>query len=350
MCQASLDAGQRYRESENKVSRFITHPQITDPIPRTEQSLKVKLARKLPNKKRAKRQLAGLYEVLKPGSFVTTLSPTTTIFNEPGRSPVKVRDSDLAKFGTKTERSTNLWVYAQQRPAPYEKTTEFKIAKHSNDLKKQKRGEIKIRYRQRDTISVVSSINSNVSRALMVRKPTKPQHKRRQNAISDGSTFTRFTSPTIITYTPAQGDQTKGRKRNRPQFYGFTDADISPTSSLASSSSAKPKKRKNKKDKKASKPENSVVALIQNAEQSRIPSPPRPDLQFGQVSPSDPGIRYFENEQEREMSCGTQRMKYNEKIQTLKTETNYNFVIQLCICSVFSIFNLIYSICCSIPI
>ena len=319
MCQASLDAGQRYRESDNKESRFITHPQITDPIPRTEQSLKVKLARKLP-KKRAKRQLAGLYEVLKPGSFVTKSSPTTTIINEPGRSPVKVRDSDLAKFGTKTKRSTNLWVYAQRRPAPYEKTTEYKIAKHSNDLKKQKRGEIKIRHRQRDTTSVVSSVNSNVSRALMVRNPTKPQFKRRHNVISDEShenvpapdqpMISIVPAPPVPApqvpqsslIPPAQDDQTKGRKRNRPQFYGFTDADISPTSSLASSSSAKPKKRKNKKDKKASKPEISVVALIQDAEQSRIPSPPRPDLQLGQVSPSDPGIRYFEYEQEREMS------------------------------------------------
>ena len=53
MCQSSLDAGQRYCNSDNKESRFITHPQLTDPIPRTEQSLNVKLARKLPNKKRA---------------------------------------------------------------------------------------------------------------------------------------------------------------------------------------------------------------------------------------------------------------------------------------------------------
>ena len=121
MCQASLDAGSRYRDSEDKESRFITHPKLTDPIPRTEKSLSVKLARKLPNKKRAKSQLAGLYEVLKPGSTVTKSSPTTTIINEPGRSPVKVRDSDLAKFGTKAERSTILWMmYAQRRPAPYE--------------------------------------------------------------------------------------------------------------------------------------------------------------------------------------------------------------------------------------
>ena len=229
MCQTSLDAGQRYRESDNEESRFITHPQITDPIPRTEQSLKVKLARKLPNKKRAKRQLAGLYEVLKPGSFVTNSSPTTTIINKPGRSPVKVRDSDLAKFGTKAEKSTNLWVDAQRRPAPYEKTTEFKIAEHSNDLKKQKRGEIKIRHRQQDTTSVVSSINSNVSRALMVRKPTKPQLKRRHNVISDEfhgnvpvpdqpmisivpAPPVPASLPTIITYTPRTG-----RSNKRPQ-------------------------------------------------------------------------------------------------------------------------------------
>ena len=94
---------------------------------------------------------------------------------------MKIRDSDFAKFGTKAERSTNLWTYAQRRPAPYEQTTETKIAKHSNDLKKQKRGEIKIRHRHRDTTSVVSSVNSNVARALAVRKPAKPQPKRRRN-------------------------------------------------------------------------------------------------------------------------------------------------------------------------
>ena len=53
MCTAQQDAGRRYRDSDNKESRFIIHPKLTDPIPRTEKSLNVKLARKLPNKKRA---------------------------------------------------------------------------------------------------------------------------------------------------------------------------------------------------------------------------------------------------------------------------------------------------------
>ena len=72
---------------------------------------------------------------------------------------------------------------------------------------------------------------------------------------------------------------------------------------MASSSSSKTKKRKTKKqDKKSSATQESVVAIIQNAEQSRIPSPPRPDIQIGQVSPHDSRIRYYKYEQEREMS------------------------------------------------
>ena len=112
MSAAQQDAGRRYRDSTDKESRFIIHPKLTNPMTRTEASLKVKLARKLPHKKRAKKQLAGLYEVIKTGAYVTKLSPTTTIVNEPGRRPVKVRDSDIAKFGNKAERATNLWTYA----------------------------------------------------------------------------------------------------------------------------------------------------------------------------------------------------------------------------------------------
>ena len=78
MCRAQQDAGLRYRDSDNKESRFITHAKISNPIPRNEASLNIKLARKLPNKTRAKRQLAGLYEVLKPGSHVPQRQQSST--------------------------------------------------------------------------------------------------------------------------------------------------------------------------------------------------------------------------------------------------------------------------------
>ena len=229
---------------------------------------------------------------------------------------MKVRDSDLAKFGTKAERSTNLWAYAQRRPAPFEQTTETKIAKHSNDVKRQKRGEIKIRHRHRDITSVVSSVNSNGSRVLTVRKPAKPQPKRSRHTVApnENDNATAFEQPLISIVpapsmsssqnpvtSPASQEQQAAQKRKRPQFYGF-DADISPTSSLASSSSNKSKRRKSKKEKKGSTNENTVVTLIQNAEKSRIPSPPRPDIQIGQASPPDSRVRYYEYEQERELS------------------------------------------------
>ena len=93
------------------------------------------------------REMSVWFEVLKPRLYVTKSSPTPTIINEPGRSPVKVRASDIAKFGTKAERATTLCTYAQRPPASKEQTTETKIAKHSNGLKKHKRGETKICHR-----------------------------------------------------------------------------------------------------------------------------------------------------------------------------------------------------------
>ena len=45
MCRAQQDAGRRYRDSDNKESRFIFHSKISNPIPRTEASLNFKLAR-----------------------------------------------------------------------------------------------------------------------------------------------------------------------------------------------------------------------------------------------------------------------------------------------------------------
>ena len=107
--------------------------------PRAEKSLDIKLARKV--SERSKRDLRGLWETLAPGSTVIRTSPTTTVIKEPGVPKVRVRNSDVAKFGTRAERNTDLWQYAQRRPLPYEKTTEEKLAQHTKDLKKKYRGD-----------------------------------------------------------------------------------------------------------------------------------------------------------------------------------------------------------------
>ena len=175
MQKAQVDAGRRYNGDHNKsISRFIMHPKLNSTIPRREQSLDLKLARKVT--KSSKRDLRGLWETLAPGSTVVRTSDTTTVIREPGVPEVCVRNSDIAKFGTRAERNTDLWEYAKRRPLQYEKTTKEKISQHTKELKKKFCGEIKIRHRptQSDAASGVFSANSNISKAMATRKPRKP--------------------------------------------------------------------------------------------------------------------------------------------------------------------------------
>ena len=72
--------------------------------------------------------------MLAHGSTVVRTSPTTTMTKEPGVPEVRVRNNDIAKFGTDAERNTDLWQHAQRHSLPYEKTTEEKIAQHTKDL------------------------------------------------------------------------------------------------------------------------------------------------------------------------------------------------------------------------
>ena len=134
MQKAQVDAGRRYNGDHNKsISRFIVHPKLNNPIPRTEQSLDLKLARKVT--KRSKRDLRGLWETLAPGSTVVRTSDTTTVIKEPRVPEFCVRNSDIAKFGTRAERNTDLWEYAKRRPLPYEKTGGKDFAAHQRAQK-----------------------------------------------------------------------------------------------------------------------------------------------------------------------------------------------------------------------
>ena len=132
MQKTQVDAGRRNNGVKNKsISRFIMHPKLNNPIPRTERSLELKLARNI--LKRSKKDLRGFWETLAPSSIVLKTLPTATVIKEPGVPEARVRNSDIAKFGTSAERNTDLWQYAQRRLLPYDKTTEEKIAQHSKD-------------------------------------------------------------------------------------------------------------------------------------------------------------------------------------------------------------------------
>ena len=133
----SKDATRRKNEDPNKESRVIPHTEVGLSVPQTEASLEIKLAKRRPRTKLSKKSLDGLYEVLAPGSSVVKTDTFTSVIKEPGKRDVTIRNSDLAKFGTKAERQTNLQLYANRRPkTPTGKITEDLITHHAKETRK----------------------------------------------------------------------------------------------------------------------------------------------------------------------------------------------------------------------
>ena len=165
---AVMDALWRCNEDPNKESRVIPHPDVGRAVPRTEASLTLKMAKKNPKDKRSKKSLDGLYEVLAPGSSVIKSNAYTSIKKEPWKREVTIRNSALAKFGTKAERQTDLRNYADRKPeVPTGKITEDLINQHAKEARRKLEGNKTIKHKRiADDMSAVSSIHSSVSRAL----------------------------------------------------------------------------------------------------------------------------------------------------------------------------------------
>ena len=112
----SNDAVRRCNADPDKELRVIPYPDVGQAVPRTEASLSLKLAKNKPKSKTSKKNLDGLRDVLAPGSPVIKSDAYTSMKKEPRKRKVTIRNSDLAKFGTKAERQTDLQVYANRRP------------------------------------------------------------------------------------------------------------------------------------------------------------------------------------------------------------------------------------------
>ena len=92
---------EKVQRRPNKESRVITHPDVGQAVPRTEApSLTLKLWKKKPKNKRSKKSLDGLYKLLAPGSSVIKSDAYTSIIKDTGKREVRIRNYDLAKFGT----------------------------------------------------------------------------------------------------------------------------------------------------------------------------------------------------------------------------------------------------------
>ena len=173
----SKDATRRKNANSETESRLITHPDVGLPVPRTETSSSIKLAKRKPGTKMSKKSFDGLYKVLAPGSSVVKTYAYTSVIKEPDKREVTIRNSDLAKFGNKAERQTELQIYANRRPkVPSEKITEQLINQHAKEARKKLEENRRMKHRKiADDASAVSCIHSNFARALRVRVPTKPK-------------------------------------------------------------------------------------------------------------------------------------------------------------------------------
>ena len=115
ICAASSRARAEQEKRNDGEQRLIKSVGFFRSIPCSERSIQVKLARKLHENQRQKKNLDGLYEVLAPGSTVCKVSPTTCVIKEPNRQEVRVRNSDIAKIGTRAERDSDLTQYIEKR-------------------------------------------------------------------------------------------------------------------------------------------------------------------------------------------------------------------------------------------
>ena len=100
-------SARRKNADPEKEYRLITHPDVGLPVPWTETSKSVKLAKKKPRTKRSKKSLDGLYEVFAPGFSVVKTDAYTSAIKEPGKREVTICNSDLAKFGLRQSAKQN---------------------------------------------------------------------------------------------------------------------------------------------------------------------------------------------------------------------------------------------------
>ena len=174
MTRASTEARNRESDCTDGESRFLKTKAIR-PIPLKECAVELNLARKVHGKRRSKKKLEGLNEVLDPGSHILNVSPTTSTIKEPGKPIVTVRNSDIAKFGIQLERQTPLKAYADRRgPRSGEKIVEELIQNNIKEFNRKQKGHKKMKHRKREPGSGVSSTKSNISLAMRGRVPKVP--------------------------------------------------------------------------------------------------------------------------------------------------------------------------------
>ena len=104
------------------------------PIPRTDESARLALAKKW-TAKSGQKNPDGLFELLALGTVIEFTASTANIM-EPRGPRVRVKNWNLTNFGIKEERSNNLAMYAIRRSDHNtRKSTKERLIAHATELK-----------------------------------------------------------------------------------------------------------------------------------------------------------------------------------------------------------------------
>ena len=179
MCKATKDAHSSERLVGDNESRSLHTTKAHRPIPLKGNTVQLNIARKKHPSRRSKKNLDGLYDVLAPGSVVQKTYQYTSVIREPGKLEVTVRNSDIAKFATRDERKSKLMDYVNRRePRVHEISTKAKINSQIKEFTRIQKGDRKMKNRNRDTGSGVSSKKLNIARVYQTCRQTSYRQSR----------------------------------------------------------------------------------------------------------------------------------------------------------------------------
>ena len=228
---------------------------------------------------------------------------------------VTVRNSDIAKFGTREERKIKLTENFNRRGhRTHEKTTEAKILSHIKECTRIQKGDRKMKHRKRETGSGVSSNKSNIARAMRVRMPKVPENFAPQviPEIPEAAPEQQIITGEVLIATPPTNNQpevllsspsvptttlphilTRATKRTRksPKFYGYDKEDSSGDSTNSCPPNIAPPRRKRRVGDIESIQPSVVQTIVDTATRVELIANGFPSPIIGQVSPTDPRIR-----------------------------------------------------------
>ena len=170
----SKRAWRKQRERKEERGRQITCSpfNLFRSYPLPERAVQLKLAQKFHEKRRSKKHLESLYEVLAPGSNTMKISPTMSTIKEPEKLVFTVRNSD-GETRQSIESQTPLRAQADcHGPRSREQSVEERIQSHVKKFTRKIKADKKVKHRKHRTrVSYTNWNKAHATRGCIPKLP-----------------------------------------------------------------------------------------------------------------------------------------------------------------------------------